>query len=230
MRLFRNRKGCTYLGFFVSLALFVIFIPATIAPQEEAGTVFTNYGIIERISIEAIDELLNNMKPVPKSKLVVLKKDRSIGDIDFVFENLLLKQMNDTGWRVSQGRSRTADTLGVIGDYEFTYQLIKLNFTYPKISRRYWFGEKRVERASEIGIFAQLIDLSTGDILWVGDVHKSYGDVIPYGMLDQVEDEQYEFTKPVRNELRWRRLLEPIVVTGIVTGLVYLFFSNQSND
>ena len=160
----------------------------------------------------------------------MLSKDRSVGDVDFVFENLLLKQMSETGWRVSDGRASVTDTTGGFGDYEFVYQLIKLNLSYPKIGRRYWFGEKRVERSSEIGIFAQLIDLSTGDMLWVGDVHKSYGDVIPYGMLERVEDDQYDFTQPVRNELRWRRLLEPIVVTGIVTGLVYLFFSNQSND
>ena len=49
----------------MSLALIVLFVPATIAPQDDAGTVLTNYEIIERISAEAIDELLGNMNPVP---------------------------------------------------------------------------------------------------------------------------------------------------------------------
>ena len=35
---------------------------------------------------------------------------------------------------------------------------------------------------------------------------------------------------PVRDEVKWGRFIEPVIVTGIVVGLVYLFFSNQDSN
>ena len=49
-------------------------------------------------------------------------------------------------------------------------------------------------------------------------------------LLDSVEDEEYAFCKPTRNEFKWSRLIEPLAVAGIITGLVFLFFSNQSEE
>ncbi|UCF06214.1 MAG: hypothetical protein JSV33_04075 [bacterium] len=230
MRIFRDNKGLTGVSITVSLIVVAVFFPALLNPQESTTEVLTNLEVVEFVSTEAIEELIDNMGGLTKDGLVILKKEKSVGDIDFVFENLLLKSLNDAGWRVSHGKGQVADTLLPTGDFEFGYQLIKLNLAYPKISRHYWFGQKNVERLAEVGVFAKLVDLSTGDIVWVGDVHKEYDDAISYALLDRVEDEQYEFTRPARNELRWKRLLEPLIVTGIVTGLVYLFFSNQSND
>jgi hypothetical protein len=165
--------------------------------------------------------------------LIQISKDKSIGDIDFVFENLLLKTMRERGHRVSVAASKEGGVAAappVRPDYRFSYQIIKMALTYPKICRRYWLGAKEVERRAEIGIFAKLIDMDSGDVIWVGDTAKSFDDTIDYSLLKRVEDENYVFTKPARDETSWTRILEPVVVTGIVAGLVYLFFSNQSND
>ncbi|MCK4236251.1 MAG: hypothetical protein KAX38_03970, partial [Candidatus Krumholzibacteria bacterium] len=190
----------------------------------------TNFELFDRVCSEAIDELLSNMPSVPESGLVLLDKARGIGEADFVFENVLLKRMRSAGFRVATEVAVGADSTASPPEYRFSYQIIRLSLEYPKISRRYWLGAKEVQRSAEIGLFVQLVDLGSSDTIWVGDTEKNYNDVIAYSLLGTVESEQYGFTKPPRNELRWRKLLEPIVVTGIVTGLVFLFFSNQSDE
>ena len=87
-----------------------------------------------------------------------------------------------------------------------------------------------MERNARIHLFVQLVDIKSGDIIWIGETEKTFNDVIPYSFLDKVEDETYSFTKPERSEFSLSKLIQPVIVTGIVSGLVYLFFSNQSNE
>jgi len=91
-------------------------------------------------------------------------------------------------------------------------------------------GSKVVERAARADVFVQFVDLATGDVVWVKEIHKEYKDTIEYSELKLVEEAQYDFTRPSRSEFKMTRLLEPLVVGGIVVGLVYLFFSNQSSN
>ena len=212
----------------LSLILLFSTFPVFSAPQGTGEKIPSNYEIISRVSEEAIDELISNMPALEKDGLILLTKARGPGSIEFVFQNTLLKKMTDQGIRVADKRPEEPAEGGP--NYELTYQIIRLTLKYPKIDRSYWIGAKEVDRLSEIGVFAQLADLSTGDIIWVGDTQKKYQDRIAYSLLDQVEDPQHDFTRPPRKELRWSKLIEPVIVTGIVSGLVYLFFSNQTSE
>jgi hypothetical protein len=227
---FMDRTGiCKLLS---GLCLFMVFgmVPATTTPQGSGEKLVTNYQILERISTKAIKELTSNMPALPREKLICLHLERSNFDGDFVFTNKLVSIFHELDMRVTTEESKQGDYENDTAGYRFSYQLIKMSLWYPEISRKYWIGVKQVEREAEIAVFAQLVDLKTGDIVWVGDTQKEYGDVIPYSVLDRVENINYEFTQPDRHEVRWGRLVEPVVVGGIVTGLIYLFFSNQSED
>ena len=160
--------------------------------------------------------------------LVVLDKVKGIDDgIDFVFDNLLLKEMKGKGIRVALSSNKKGLKEA---RYRFSYQILKLSIDYPRIARKYWLGTKKVKRNAVSYVFAQMEDLESGDVVWVGESRKDYNDEIDYSLLDAVEDSDYKFTMPERHELKWSKLAEPVVVTGIVAGLVYLFFSNQSNE
>ena len=189
--------------------------------------VLTNMEVIERVSDEAIQELLSNIDVTMKDGLILIDKVKGVGAIDFIFDNALLKQMKSRGWRIA-----VKDDKNDLSEakYRFSYRIIKLSFDYPRISRKYWFGAKMVERNAKVLVFAKVEDIKTGDIRWVGESEKSYDDEISYSLLDRVEDKEYEFTMPDRKELKWGKIAEPVVVTGIVAGLIYLFFSNQSNE
>lgn len=230
MRVFRYRTRLSHmLRVTCAVALFVVFT-ASSAPSEPEERVSTNFEILEETAASAVGELLSNMHAVPRGTAIELKKARGVGEIDFVFENVLLRRMREAGYRVSIETPAQKDQQRNDPHYRLSFQVIRMSLAYTRIGRRYWFGAKEVERLAEIGIFAQLADLDSGDIVWVGDAQKKYQDTIRYAQLRAVEEEQYEFTMPERDELRWSRLVEPIIVTGIISGLVYLFFSNQSDE
>jgi hypothetical protein len=190
----------------------------------------TNFELIEKTAESAVDELLGNMPAVPSGTAILLMKARGVGEVDFIFENMLLRRMQEAGYRVAIEVPGQEETQPDDPHYRLSFQIIRMSLAYTRIGRRYWFGAKEVERLAEIGIFAQLADLGSGDVVWVGDAQKKFDDTIRYSQLKMVEEEQYGFTKPERNELRWSRFVEPVIVTGIISGLVYLFFSNQSDE
>ena len=230
MSFFRRDNIVSRLATFVCLAFVFTSFPVLGSPSGTGEKIPTNYEIIEKIALEAIKELRGNMPGLAGEKLVFLSKEKGAGNIDIIFKNAMIKTMTNEGLRVAEDLVTTKEGKKA-ADYELSYQLIRFNLNYPDIHRSYWVGSKRVDRHAEIGVFSQLIDLSTGDIVWVGETQKKYEDVISYSLLERVEDPQYDFTRPPRKELRWNKLVEPVIVTGIVTGLVYLFFSNQtSND
>ena len=230
MGIFREDRSLRRLLAALCLFSFVMIHPASSSPQGSGENIATNFTLLENLSGDVMNELIANMPDLPEGALVYLKKERSVGEIDFVLENIMVVAFRDAGFKVTKENPRERMPDEVLPAYKLSFQIIRMSLSYPKISRKYWLGAKEVERNAEIDLFVQLSEVQSGDIVWVGDAQKEYDDVIGYSLLERVEDPEYEFTRPERKELRWSRLIEPMVVGGVVVGLVYLFFSNQSND
>ena len=229
MSRFRDERLLVRMAVVLCLALLITTFPAVSSPQGTGEHTITNYEILEKIAGEALDELAVNMPSIAKDTVLLIRKEGGIGSgIDKVFENELVKKMKEAGLRIA---SRVADTDQTeTSEYVFSYQIISYSVEYPDIGRSYWVGAKEVERLAEVGIFAKLLDSGTGEIVWVGEAQKKYEDRIAYSLLSRVEDPERDFTVPARDEIKWSRFVEPVIVTGIVVGLVYLFFSNQDSN
>jgi hypothetical protein len=227
--LLRDRRLIARTGALLCLTVLLATFPATSSPQGAGETIVSNYEILETVAAQAVDELMDNMPPVPRGTLVLLTKEKGVSaGLDKVFENVLVRKMTEAGMRVA-AKAPDPDAAQRPG-FELSYQIIRFTLKYPGIGRSYWIGAKEVERLAEIGIFAKLVESGAGEIVWVGDTQKKYEDRIAYSLLDRVEDPQQDYTCPPRNEIRWSRIVEPVVVGGIVVGLVYLFFANQDNN
>jgi hypothetical protein len=189
----------------------------------------TNYEILEKIAGEALDELAVNMPDLARETIILLTKEGGVNsNIDKVFENEVVRKMKAADLRIAARKAGSDQS--ATSEYTFSYQIITYSIEYPDIGRSYWVGAKEVERLAEVAVFAKLLDSMTGEILWVGEAQKKYEDRIAYSLLERVEDPSRDFTVPVRDEIKWSRFIEPVVVTGIVVGLVYLFFSNQDSN
>lgn len=229
MKYFRNDGVISRIACPLCLAFLFTAIPVLSDPGGTGEKLLTNYEVIEVISGEAIDDLMANMPDMEKNTLLLLVKGKGIGTIDEVFRKTLITKLAGSEMRVSE-KVPDGTSAGEQPAYEFNYQLVRLNLRYADINRSFGIGSKKVDRTAGIGVFAQLIDRSNGDIVWVGETRRDYEDTISYSMLGRVEDPEHDFTRPERKELRWSKLVEPVIVTGIVTGLIYLFFSNQSSN
>jgi len=216
----------------ISLALLCAFVAFEAAPALAASkgkAVPTNFDVLAGVSGEAARGLVAAIQTVPSGSVVRLAKAKGVGDADFLLENAFIEQLREAGFRTgveAKAQESPADT----GAFALSYQVIRLSMAYPRISRRYWFGTKEVVREARADVTAQLVDRRTGEVIWIREGSGRYGDVIPYSLLSFVEEKQYEFTRPVRNEFKMSRVVEPVIVAGIVVGLVFLFFSNQSGN
>ena len=203
--------------------------PLIAASERSPRGIPTNFQIIERISGETVREIISGMGTIRQEGVVFLNKTKSAGSVDFVLENTFAMEMRDAGIRIAIEAPKKDEPVVASGNYRLSYQIVRLSLSYPRISRKWWLGSKVVERAARADVFVQFVDLATGDVVWVKEIHKEYKDTIEYSELKLVEEAQYDFTRPSRSEFKMTRLLEPLVVGGIVVGLVYLFFSNQSS-
>lgn len=215
---------------FICLIAFLGIDPLFAAPGASLNGIPTNFEIIEKLSAETAQEVIFAMGTIKHGDVVLLNKTKTAGNVDFVLENAFVKEMRNAGIRLAIETPKKDETVVASGNYRLSYQIVRLSLSYPRISRKWWLGSKVVARAAQADVFVQFIDLATGDIVWVKEIHKEYNDTIDYSKLKLVEEAQYDFTRPSRSEFKMTRLLEPLIVGGIVVGLVYLFFSNQSSE
>jgi hypothetical protein len=116
------------------------------------------------------------------------------------------------------------------GAFVLQYQNVVFNVKYVDSHRSWVVGGKRVERDAAVRIMATLTDPADGRVVWVGEAARDSNDEIDYGKAIQIEQGNYAFNKPVVPSAGWGKYVEPVFVTGIIVGLIYLFFSNQSNN
>ena len=97
---------------------------------------------------------------------------------------------------------------------------------YVGEGRPFFLGPKRVERATSVDLSCRLIDGRTDDVKWVGEGDAVRIDRIAKSKLPIYETAGFTPTPlPNRGSFRY---VEPVVVGGIVAGLVYLFYTNQN--
>lgn len=110
------------------------------------------------------------------------------------------------------------------------YQALEFNLGYSKVYRSHLIGGKKVKREGAVRILTTVIDGDGGSVLWVGDAGRDHQDQFSFGDVDRIEQGTFAFTQPAIPSSGWTKVVEPVFVTGIVVGLIYLFFSNQSDS
>lgn len=144
-----------------------------------------------------------------------------------------------TGATIATPPTATADSLavapgtplvGAASDVVLTYQNVAFGVAYPDVYRSHLIGGKRVKRRADVRVHATATDGRTGEVLWVGEATRERNDEFDMDDAASVEQGVYPFARPVLPGGGWGRYAEPVFVTGIIVGLIYLFFSNQSDN
>ncbi len=206
--------------------LFATTVPG-LATSEEAPVV-SNLELMGKLVSEAAGELVGSVPADLQWGHVVLAPFARDEQYQFT-DNVFARVLTAAGHRVYESASKASgDADG--GTLRLEYQALSFGLSYPKIYRPYLIGGKRVKRKAEVRVLAKLIDPADGSVLWIGETSRSHEDRFSYGELAEVEAGSFAFTKPPRSSAKWGKIIEPVVVTGIIVGLIYLFFSNQDNS
>gem|GEM_PF-3487299 len=129
----------------------------------------------------------------------------------------------------SEGEEETAPRPTVPeGATVLTFRVSEMEMRYPDVGRRFWIGPKRVERFARMRLDLRLQKGS--DVIWSDSAEHYAADRVPYGALRYLESAQYSFAKPEIAPGGASRLVEPLVVAGVIGGLVLLFYANQTGN
>ena len=112
-------------------------------------------------------------------------------------------------------------------DYVFRFRVVECGVTYPKTYRTSPLGSRRVQRMALVNIHGTMVSGRRETVAWVGRGDAERADVVPSGKLPVLEGGSFPFSKPNLTTKGFGSYLEPALVTGIVVGLIYLFYTNQ---
>jgi len=135
----------------------------------------------------------------------------------------------DGGAQDSMTQAPTTPAPANPGNLVLTFQNVAFGISYPDVYRSHLVGGKHVKRTAGVRVHATLTDGGSGRVLWVGEAARERADEFEFGDSARVEQGLYQFSRPVLPGSSWGKIAEPVFVTGIIVGLIYLFFSNQSD-
>ena len=211
------------------LVVFGIMLAVPATAEDEA--VINNLERMRRLTAEVAEELVASVPDHVNMGHVILAPYEASEQYKFT-DHVFTGVLTDGGHRVfesapslsmtSRSDSTSATTL------RLEYQALHFGLIYPKIYRPFLIGGRKVKRQAGVRLLAKLIDPRDESVVWLGEASRSHEDQFPYGQLAVVEVGTFAFTKPSRSSTGWGKVIEPVVVSGIIIGLIYLFFSNQN--
>jgi len=98
---------------------------------------------------------------------------------------------------------------------------------YVRRLGRFPFGTKAFERQVTLQAQARLVDGGNGDVLWAKTAAKSSSDLVRARDVEAVASGTGLFRPAVPRGNRFG-FLEPLLVSGVVAGLIVLFYSNRT--
>ena len=203
--------------FAVALTLFL----ATDVRAEDPAP--TNLDLMTKLGNRVVEDIIGNIDPDVRGvrlEIVPAGNTEEYQVLDDIFTRLLEARGIDTVHRTSEDE----DTL-----YALQYKVPVFRLTYPKVYRSYLIGGKKVKREANIRVNAKLVS-DIGDVVWIGESSAEESDQFSHGDLARVQEGSYQFVKPEEPGSGWGKVVEPVLVSAIIVGMVYLFFSNQSDS
>jgi hypothetical protein len=210
---------------------------SSLAGAAEPAT--TNFDVLKKMTTEISEELITGFPSDVAGRDLILAPAARDERYEFL-TSVFTQELTARGYRAHDPVVKNpADTTNAgssslrpagQSDLNIEFQITDFDLRYTKIYRKYLIGGKKVNRSADVRVTVRLVDPTDGYIVWVGEAFRSIDDSFSYGEIDEVEAGLYSFTKPERDSRKWGRVVEPVVVSGIIVGLIYLFFSNQSSD
>jgi len=204
----------------LALVCVVLFISRRTAAGN-AEPLPTNHDLVQTAARVACIKLVEGMRPHLGTGTV---RVHAVGTAagQFLVENVLTSALAETGVKVTT----RADSLSPV--IEFQVEDLGLAYTGAHRSPP-WIGHRSIDRTARARIFARVVDPVQASIVWADQTEGYRTDRVAQSALAVLEEEKpTAYEKPARPPGRWNKVLEPVVVTGIVVGLIALFFSNQS--
>jgi len=186
-----------------------------------------NLQIVQELCSKVVAELLAEVSFEGMVPLAIREAGNSPGG--WIVEASLEKYLTREGIALSSavlaGGSIGAEEPGVRSVLEF--EVKEIGVSYVGRYRRFYVGELLTERLARVNLKLRIVDLESGSVLWSDLGGGSFLDRVPSRELSVLESRALPATESERAGGRLSRYVEPAVATAVVSGLVYLFYTNK---
>lgn len=195
---------------------------------ETTGVPRTNLAVLRDLTGEVMADAVERMK-IPSGSRVYMKQVES-HEASWLVQSILLEVLTRRGHAVMAGAMPSPDEeIEGPPSYEIAYRVVSCETAFPRAWRHWVIGSRKVERMAAVDVHFQLSD-SSAAIVWAGNVQRDKREIIPGGRLQELATPGQSFTTPELEPGGWDKVLEPVLVAGIVGGLIYLFYTSRSTD
>jgi hypothetical protein len=105
----------------------------------------------------------------------------------------------------------------------------EIEIEYSKPYEKAFLGKNYITRTINIGLRGQFYSARTDEVKQAVDSDQSYKDEILYGLVTDIENPNYQFSKGKREDYTfWEKIYEPVLVIASVGVVVYLFFTQRT--
>lgn len=194
----------------------------------------TNLAVLTDLAVEAIDEGISRMN-IPAGAVVYTEQVEQ-SDASWLVQSLLLEELTSRGHVVRAGKmggpsggNQVEEPEAGEATYLVSYRIVACEMSYPRVWRDWLVGTRRVERRAAVDIHFQLSD-EERSVLWAGNAKRERRDIVRGSRIPELVTPGQAFTAPPLDAGGWDKVLEPVVVAGIVGGLIYLFYTSRTSD
>ena len=191
----------------------------TICATASAAVPFpTNMDLLVETVASAVDEGLGRIEmPDDAAAFPLLIVAQSKHDANWMVEHLLANRL------LTRGFSVTLDsTAAQPGSMRLSYRVLDLG-----VSAYSGLRGSEVSRQGRATLALRLSDERDDVVHWQDEITRTQSDQIPKKQLDILQHDQFKFAKTELEEQTWSKFVEPVIVSTVLGGLIYLFFSNR---
>ena len=219
---------------------FALLLHAALAPRAGAEKALpkTHAAMLDSVASLVAADLLRGAL-IPAGHAVRLSIPLPGDTLGFLGQRVV-EQLRKAGTEVRLVPSRATAGLGMgiedppaasrvdSTDLQLNLQVGSAGVSYVRALRKFPFGVRAYKRLASMRVGASLVDLSSHEVLWAKSASTQAIDEVRREDLSYAQSGSGGLNPGVPRGGGGTRLLEPLIVVGVVTGLVVLFYSNRN--
>ncbi len=149
---------------------------------------------------------------------------------NWLVEQCVKTELGARGFTVLTQETRPApdSTMDHVGPYDLVVRPMELSIVFGSTSRSWLIGPKNVERMAVCELYSELRDAG-GTIRTTVRSSSSRSDRVPVDDLPSLRGSSDQvWLRGGELQASSGGILEPLVVTGVVASLIYLFYSSRA--
>jgi predicted kinase len=178
----------------------------------------TNMDLLVETVASAVDESLARIEmPDDAATAPLLVVAQSKHDANWMVEHLLANRLLTRGFSVTLDSTAAQPT-----SMRLSYRVLDLG-----VSAHSGLRGSKVSRQGRVTLALRLSDERDDVVHWQDEITRTQRDQIPKKQLAILQHDQFKFAKTELEEQTWSKFVEPVIVSTVLGGLIYLFFSNR---